>query len=71
MKHLIFVLESLPKVFGNDYNKIILIWNELKETSNKIDQYEWSNNMEGYLKVEISFIKLSQFFEKINWKNLE
>jgi hypothetical protein len=27
--------------------------------------------MEGYLKVEIIFIKLSQSFEKIKWKNLE
>jgi hypothetical protein len=65
MKHLVFVLESLPKVFGNDYNKIILILNELKENLNIIDQYERSNKMEGYLKVEIIFIKLSQFFEKI------
>jgi hypothetical protein len=40
MKHLVFVLESLPKVFGNYYNKIILILNELKETLNIIDQYE-------------------------------
>ncbi len=42
MKHLVFVLESLPKVFGNDYNKIILILSELKKTLNIIDQYEWN-----------------------------
>lgn len=30
MKHLVFVLESLPKVFGNDYNKVIIILSELK-----------------------------------------
>ncbi len=71
MKHLVFVLESLPKVVGNDYNKINPILIELKETLNIIDQHEWSNNMEGYLKVEIIFIKLSQSFEKIKWKNLE
>jgi hypothetical protein len=40
MKHLVFVLESLPKVVGNDYNKINPILIELKETLNIIDQHE-------------------------------